>query len=267
MERLLLEGRGIHAGYGALPALFGVNFGLPAGSVVALLGPNGAGKSTLLRVLAGSLRPWEGSIRMGDAPIAGLAPWDVVRLGICYIPEGGGVFHELSVRDNLALSSRTMGLDRDARAAFDEVFELFPVLRSRQAQHAGSLSGGEKRMLALSRALLTRPRVLLVDEPSLGLAPIVTDEIFQVLERLNRELGMAIVIVEQYVERALAIADYAWVLAKGAVVYSGEAGALKSSGVLSHAYLGEEHPPPAMTTKAKVTGVPGKRTRARRSRG
>lgn len=239
-EPLLLEGRNIRAGYGALPALFGVDFGLPEGRVVALLGPNGAGKSTMLRVLSGSLRPWEGSVRMGAESIVGMSQWDVVRLGICYIPEGGGVFHELSVKDNLMLSSRTLGIDRDVRTAFDEVFELFPVLESRQTQQAGSLSGGEKRMLALSRALLTRPKVLLVDEPSLGLAPIVTDEIFHVLERLNRELGMAIVIVEQYVERALAIADYAWVLAKGEVAYSGEADALKSSGVLSHAYLGDE---------------------------
>ncbi len=237
MSGLLVEVRGVRAGYGGLTALFRVNFGLPEGSVVALLGPNGAGKSTLLRVIAGSLRPREGTVRVCGTDVAGRSPWEVAALGLCHVQEGGGVFQELTVRENLTLA-RDLAPGSSERGSLDDAFDLFPVLKQRQSQRAGSLSGGEKRMLALSRAVLTRPKVLLVDQPTHGLAPKVKGEIVKVLPKQNPELGVSIVVVEQYVDRALAVADYAWVLTKGVVVFSGQAAEVGASGVLAHAYLG-----------------------------
>ena len=233
-DGLVLHARGIRAGYGHVLALDDVHFGLPAGGVVAVLGSNGAGKSTLLSVLAGQMAPWQGEVLVGGRSIKGLAPWDVARLGVCAVPEGGGIFHELSVKDNLRLA----GTAARAAASIDEAVDLFPVLGQRLAQTAGSLSGGEKRMLALSRAVLARPTLLLVDEPSLGLAPIVVDEVFAVLGRLNRELGLSLVVVEQYVGKALGIASWAYVLTKGRVTYAGAIDELESSGALARAYLG-----------------------------
>jgi branched-chain amino acid transport system ATP-binding protein len=235
-EILALEARGIRAGYGHVLALDDVHFGLPARGVVAVLGANGAGKSTLLSVLSGQLQPWRGTIRVGDRSIRGLHPWDVARLGVCSVPEGGGIFQELSVRDNLRLATTAS----DDPADLDEAIALFPVLGRRLTQTAGSLSGGEKRMLALSRAVLARPTLLLVDEPSLGLAPIVVDEVFDVLGRLNRERGMSVVVVEQYVAKAVSIASWAYVLTKGRVSFGGTVEDLERSGVLEHAYLGSQ---------------------------
>jgi len=233
-EPLALEARGIRAGYGHVLALDDVHFGLPTGGVVAVLGANGAGKSTLLSVLSGQLQPWRGSIEVGGRSIRGLKPWEVARMGVCAVPEGGGIFQELSVRDNLRLAATAS----DDPADVDEAITLFPVLGRRLGQTAGSLSGGEKRMLALSRAVLSRPRLLLVDEPSLGLAPIIVDEVFEVIGRLNREQGMSVVVVEQYVAKAVGIASWAYVLTKGKVSFGGTVEELESSGVLEHAYLG-----------------------------
>lgn len=231
---LAIEVRGVRAGYGRVLALDDVTFGLPTGSVVAVLGANGAGKSTLLSVLAGLVKPWDGEVRIAGERIGELRPWDIARLGVCSVPEGGGIFQELSVRDNLLLAATAAS----SNAESDEVFDLFPILAKRRSQRAGSLSGGEKRMLALSRAVLARPSVLLVDEPSLGLAPIVVDEVFAVLHRLNTERAMSIVVVEQYVDRALELASWAFVLTKGRVTYAGAVHELIGSGALEAAYLG-----------------------------
>lgn len=247
---LVLEARRVRAGYGRLLALDDVTFGVPRGSTVAVLGANGAGKSTLLAVLSGRLRPWRGEVRFDGHPVADRRPWDLARDGLCCIPEGGGLFHDLSVRDNLLLA----GTSRADLARLDEVFDLFPVLAERRAQRAGTLSGGEKRMLALSRAVLVRPSVLLVDEPSLGLAPIVVDEVFAVLRRLRDQTSTSIVLVEQYVDRALAIADWAWVLTKGRVTYSGQAAGLAGSDTLHAAYLGTAAPEAATGNGAKRKG-------------
>lgn len=233
-RRLALEARRIRAGYGSVLALDDVTFGLPQGGVVAVLGANGAGKSTLLSVLSGQIQPWDGEVRVDGAPIRGLRSWDVAHRGVCCVPEGGGIFQELTVRENLSLA----GTAGRHRPDLGEVLELFPILGKRQHQRAGSLSGGEKRMLALGRAVLARPSVLLVDEPSLGLAPIVVDEVFGVLGRLNSERGMSIVVVEQYVDRALAMASWAFVLTKGRVTYAGSVEELASSGAVEAAYLG-----------------------------
>lgn len=255
-ERFALEARGVRAGYGHVLALDDVHFGLPAGGVVAVLGANGAGKSTLLSVLSGQIQPWGGSIRVGDRPIRGLQPWDVARLGVCAVPEGGGIFQELSVRDNLRLATTAS----DDPADLDEAIGLFPVLGRRLGQTAGSLSGGEKRMLALSRAVLARPSLLLVDEPSLGLAPIIVDEVFDVIGRLNRERGMSVVVVEQYVAKAVGIASWAYVLTKGRVTFGGTVEDLEGSGVLEHAYLGT----PANGARADDGAPPPPRRPARR---
>lgn len=229
-----LEARDLDAGYGKLRALSGVNFTAVPGSAVAVLGANGAGKSTLLKVLAGSIRPWSGSLTYDGMPVAAGAAWRLARRGVCYIPEGGGVFHDLTVRDNLVMAQRGGA----GGEALEIVTATFPVLGQRLGQRAGSLSGGEKRMLALARALITKPRVLLVDEPSLGLAPVIVDQIFEVLDGLARG-GMAVVIVEQFADRVLAISDYAWVLTKGRVAYSGDSRILvEDPALLERAYLG-----------------------------
>lgn len=263
---LALEARGVRASYGRVLALDDVTFGLPSGQVVAVLGANGAGKSTLLSVLSGQLAPTAGLVRVDGTTIRGRRPWDVARLGVCTVPEGGGFFQELNVRDNLLLAASATRAPADV----SEVFDLFPILASRQSQRAGSLSGGEKRMLALSRAVLARPSILLVDEPSLGLAPIVVDEVFSVLQRLNTERGMSIVVVEQYVERALGLASWAFLLAKGRVAYAGSVEELHGSGALEAAYLhgerraekaagtGRDQLDPAAATTT-VTKRPGRR--------
>jgi branched-chain amino acid transport system ATP-binding protein len=187
-----------------------------------------------MAVLSGRLRPWRGDVYFEGQPVVGRRPRDLARSGLCCIPVGGGLLQDLSVRDNLLLA----GAGRAGNASVGEVYDLFPVLAERRSQRAGTLSGGEKRMLALSRAVLVRPTVLLVDEPSLGLAPIVVDEVFAVLRRLRDETATSIVLVEQYVERALDLADWAWVLTKGRVTYSGEAAGLAGSETLHAAYLG-----------------------------
>ena len=232
---LALEARGIVGGYGGLRVLHNVHLGVPRGSIVCLLGPNGAGKSTVLKTCAGLLRPWSGGVTVDGRAVTGWAPWRIAEEGLCYVPEASGFFAELTVEENLALARQRDG--RKGPERLGEVLETFPILGERKRQRAGSLSGGEKRMLALGRAMLTEPRVLLLDEPSFGLAPIVVDQLYDVLADLRRDRGMAMLIVEQYAERVLSIADYAWVLARGEVTYSGRAEDL-GQGELDRAYLG-----------------------------
>jgi branched-chain amino acid transport system ATP-binding protein len=262
---LAVEARDIRASYGRVLALDNVTFGLPVGSVVAVLGANGAGKSSLLSVLAGQLQPMNGIVKVHGQRIAGLRPWDVARRGVCCVPEGGGIFQELTVRDNLLLAATAAR----GRSPVDAAFDLFPVLAQRQGQRAGSMSGGEKRMLALSRAVLAEPSVLLVDEPSLGLAPIVVNEVFRALHRLNAERGMSIVVVEQYVERALDLASWAFVLTKGRVTYAGTVDELRGSGALEAAYLGAGREPAASPNgqgSSRPAPSPKSSGRARRRR-
>lgn len=209
-----IEVRDVRAGYGTLEVLHGVSAWLPAGAVVALLGPNGAGKTTLLRVLAGALPVTAGEVRWNGAPINGLSTYQRARRGLLLVPEGRGVFPGLSVRENLAVFAA-------AGADLSPALEAFPVLGSRLDQRAGSLSGGEQQMLALSRALVRDPRVLLLDEISLGLAPRVTAELFEAIAAL-RTPERTIVVVEQYVRAALALADLAYVLNRGSVVFAGD---------------------------------------------
>ncbi|HEV7536019.1 MAG TPA: ABC transporter ATP-binding protein [Acidimicrobiia bacterium] len=230
----MLRVEGITAGYGTAEVLHDVTLAVPDSSVVALLGPNGAGKTTLLRVLSGLLDPWAGSIALDGAPVAGLSAHDLAARGLCHIPEGRGVFPPLSVRDNLLVFSRR-GQEREA---LERAVAIFPALGGRLDQVAGTMSGGEQQMLALARAYISGAKVILLDEVSMGLAPVVVDEIFAVLEQIARE-GVALLLVEQYVHKALAIADYAYILNRGRISFAGDAAELGGDDVFAR-YLGIE---------------------------
>jgi branched-chain amino acid transport system ATP-binding protein len=223
----------VTAGYGDTTVLRNVSLRVPAGATVALLGPNGAGKTTLLRVASGLLKPWTGRLLIDGADVTAASPHALVGRGVCHVPEGRGVFPSLSVRENLLLQVSAKDADSIGRAV-----DAFPILGERMSQAAGTLSGGQQQMLALARAYLSNPSVILLDEVSMGLAPKIVDEIFEFLGRLS-EAGSALLLVEQYVTRALAVADYVYMLNKGQVTFCGEPGELNDDDVfasyLSHA--------------------------------
>jgi branched-chain amino acid transport system ATP-binding protein len=218
---LELSIRGLRAGYGPIEVLHGVDLDVPAGSLTALLGRNGAGKTTLLSVLAGLLPQRAGSVVWGGRELGRLPTHVRARSGMLLIPERRGVFPDLSVRDNLEIFAES----RDVTAAAGPAFDAFPILRDRLGQRAGSLSGGEQQMLAMSRALLQQPRLLLLDEISFGLAPRITRQLFDVVAGLARS-GVTVVMVEQYLADALRLADIAYVLSRGEVTFAGEPGEL-----------------------------------------
>ena len=225
----LLEARDIWASYGGLAAVRGASVGVPEGALVALLGPNGAGKTTLLRVLAGLHRPSRGTVRLGGRDVTGLPAHRLARRGLVLVPEGRGIFPGLTVEENLRVAGALNGGRR-------EVFQAFPVLRERLGQVAGTLSGGEQQMLALARTAGTGARVVLLDEPSLALAPRLVDSVFGSIRAL-RERGKTVVLVEQYVTRAIELADLVYVMRKGRVEFAGEPGELEHAS-LEGAYLG-----------------------------
>ena len=228
----MFELRDVTAGYGDSTVLRDVTLAVPDGSIVALLGPNGAGKTTLLRVASGLLVPSSGDVLLDGLPLQGAAPNTLARRGVCHIPEGRGVFRSLSVKENLELQSR--GHDGVERAT-----AVFPRLGERLGQIAGTMSGGEQQMLALARAYVQRPKVVLLDEVSMGLAPRIVDEIFAFIEQLARE-GSSLLLVEQYVTRALAIADYVYLLNRGSVAFAGEPSELGAEEVFAQ-YVGADH--------------------------
>jgi branched-chain amino acid transport system ATP-binding protein len=223
----------VTAGYGDTTVLRNVSLRVPAGATVALLGPNGAGKTTLLRVASGLLKPWTGRLLIDGVDVSSASPHALVGHGVCHVPEGRGVFPSLTVRENLLLQVSAKEADSIGRAV-----DAFPILGERMNQVAGTLSGGQQQMLALARAYLSNPSVILLDEVSMGLAPKIVDEIFEFLGRLS-EAGAALLLVEQYVTRALAVADYVYMLNKGGVTFCGEPGELNDDDVfasyLSHA--------------------------------
>lgn len=235
-----LEVKHLSAGYGRAQVLFDISFELPQGKVLAVLGSNGAGKTTLLEALSGGVATTSGEVRLYGTEGSGARPWSVAQAGLCYIQEGGGIFAALTVRDNLVLSNVTAHCSqKDFASRLVEVYDVFPVLAQRQSQLAGSLSGGEKRMLALSRVILSAPRLLLVDEPSLGLAPIVVDQLYDFLSERRSRDGTTMVIVEQFAARVLQLADRAIVLAKGTVAFNGAATVLLGDPtLLDEAYFG-----------------------------
>ncbi len=233
----LLELSGVSARYGAVQALREVSMVVEEGQIVALVGANGAGKSTTLRVISGLLRPSKGELRFEGRDLAALDAAKIVSLGVVQCPEGRQVFARMTVEENLKLGAFSWRKQSDWLAPMEQVFELFPVLDERRGQRSGTLSGGEQQMLAVGRALMARPRFLLLDEPSLGLAPVIVERIFAVIKEIV-EGGVTVLLVEQNANLALAIADQAYVLEVGAVVMSGTGADLLKDGRIRAAYLG-----------------------------
>jgi branched-chain amino acid transport system ATP-binding protein len=233
----LLELDRVSAGYGRVRVLHDLTIRVPAGRVVALLGPNGAGKTTTLRCISGTLPIGHGRILLDGRRIDGRQPHEIARAGVLLVPEGRGIFPGLTVRENLEIAARAANGKRGSTTGIDEAVAVFPRLGERIDQVAGTLSGGEQQMLALSRALLGRPRVLLVDEISMGLAPLFVERLFDAIAELRRR-GMTIVLVEQYLTHALRLADICYVLAKGRVAFVGEPAELRSGEMLAGSYLG-----------------------------
>ncbi|MGH2793637.1 MAG: ABC transporter ATP-binding protein [Actinomycetota bacterium] len=241
----MLELGDVDVAYGPVAALRGVSLRVADGEMVALLGANGAGKTTTLRTISGLLAPVGGSIRVGGTEAAGMPAHRVVGLGVAHLPEGRELFPELTVRENLRLGHWRHRRDHASEAArIDEVMDLFPRLGERAAQNAGTLSGGEQQMLAVGRALMSTPRLLLVDELSLGLAPMIVEQLFETLEEVNRR-GTAILLVEQFVHLALKHTARAYVLARGQVAIEGPSAELAASPDVLAAYLGEAGSPAA----------------------
>jgi len=234
----MLEVEGLSVSYGAVRALQDVSLTLGDHGVTTVLGANGAGKTTLLRTISGLLRPAAGSVRCDGTDLTAMKVEDIARLGIVQVPEGGGVIKELTVDDNLRLGHLWRRDPADMKRALAEVNEIFPALRPRRYQLALSLSGGERQMLAIGRALMARPRWLLLDEPSLGLAPRLVTEIMRLVRRLSGEQDLAVLLVEQNARIALSIADEALLLSSGKVVSSGPAASMTEDESVWHAYLG-----------------------------
>jgi branched-chain amino acid transport system ATP-binding protein len=233
----LLAVEDLHVSYGKVEAVSGVSLDMQAGQIVTVIGPNGAGKTTLLAALMGLL-PAKGGIRYQGNDCTGLLTEERVRAGICLVPERRELFTEMTVEDNLVLGAYTRWRDRAAVVRdLDEVYARFPHLADRRTQLAGTLSGGERQMLALGRALMTKPRLLLLDEPSLGLAPLIVREIFRIVTAL-RDLGVSILLVEQNARAALETADFGYVLETGAIVHSGKAADLIHDPKVVESYLG-----------------------------
>jgi branched-chain amino acid transport system ATP-binding protein len=227
-----LKINGLTGGYGRTTVLRDVSITVPASGVVALLGPNGAGKTTLLRMASGFLRPSSGSIELFGRDMRGVAPYRRFEAGLCHVPEGRGVFRSLTVRENLTMQARK----GDENEAITRASEAFPILADRMGQTAGTLSGGQQQMLAMAATYVRSPKLILIDEASLGLAPLIVDQIFQFMEKLARE-GTALLIVDQFAARALSLAETAYVLSRGTIRYAGPAKDLGQAELLSQ-YMG-----------------------------
>jgi branched-chain amino acid transport system ATP-binding protein len=238
MGEVLLDVKDIHVFYGNIEAVKGMSFHVDRGEIVCLIGANGAGKTTTLRTVSGLLRPAEGAIFYDDQRIDLLPAHDIVGLGVAQSPEGRRIFPRMSVRENLDMGAFTRK-DAEQRQDMERILELFPILKERARQAAGTLSGGEQQMLAIGRALMTRPKLLLLDEPSMGLAPIVVQRIFQTIREINQQ-GVTILLVEQNAAQALNLANRGYVIETGKIVLEDEATALLANEQVRKAYLGEE---------------------------
>jgi branched-chain amino acid transport system ATP-binding protein len=232
----------LHAGYGLSEVLVGTSLEVKAGTIVALIGANGAGKTTTMRAISGLIRPSKGRILLDGRPVQDLPASRIARLGLAHSPEGRKVFGPLSVEDNLLLGaygrlSRFFGFRRQAAPDLDRVYELFPRLRERKRQQAGTLSGGEQQMLAIGRALMARPKVMLLDEPSMGLAPVIVQEVFRTIGRLKQD-GMTMLLVEQFAKTALTVSDYAYVMERGRIAVEWPPAELHKNERVLAAYLG-----------------------------
>jgi branched-chain amino acid transport system ATP-binding protein len=232
----------LHAGYGLSEVLTGTSLQVKAGTVVALIGANGAGKTTTMRAISGLIAPSKGRVLLDGKEVHGLPPSRIARLGLAHSPEGRKVFGPLSVEDNLLLGAyrrlpRFFGFRAQAASDLQRVYGLFPRLAERKAQAAGTLSGGEQQMLAIGRALMARPKVMLLDEPSMGLAPVIVQEVFRTIRQLKQE-GMTMLLVEQFAQAALAVADHAYVMERGRIAVDGPPAELRKDERVLAAYLG-----------------------------
>ncbi len=236
----LLKVSNIETFYGPIQAIRGVSIEVKPGSIVAVLGANGAGKTTILRTISGVLDAERGAVSFDGRSIAGLSPDRVMRAGICHSPEGREIFPFLSVAENLMMGSYTRHDKDDVARDLEMCFDYFPRLKERATQRAGQLSGGEQQMLAISRALMGRPKLLLLDEPSLGLSPLLVTQIFEIVKRINRERGVAILVVEQNAHIALKTADYGYVLEVGRIVMEDTCAALMEKDDIKEFYLGQK---------------------------
>ncbi len=233
----LLEIKNLVVSYGFITALKGIDINVEKGQIVALLGSNGAGKTTTLKTISGVIKPQSGKIVLDGAEINGKAPYRVAKVGVTQSPEGRLLFPELTVEDNLRVGGYTIKSKAELNSNFERVYNLFPILRERKKQMANTLSGGEQQMVAIGRALMSSPKILLLDEPSLGLAPLIIEEIFKAFKKINEE-GTTILIVEQNALQTLKIADYAYVLELGKISMQGPADELIKDPRLVEAYLG-----------------------------
>ncbi len=234
----MLEVKDLHSGYGKINVLRDVSFGVDAGEMVAIIGANGAGKTTLLKTISGVIRPSQGEIRFEGKPITRLPPEKIVRAGIAHVPEGRRVFAKATVQTNLEMGAFLRKDKAGIKNDIEKYYELFPILGERSNQLAGTLSGGEQQMLAIARGLMAQPRLLLLDEPSMGLAPFLVNEIMRVISRLHQE-GIAILLIEQNVKKALTITQRACVMELGRIVLEGQSCELMHSDQVRKCYLGE----------------------------
>jgi len=228
----------IRVSYDEVPALHGVSFKVEPGQIVSIVGANGAGKSTILKTVASTLHPDEGTIHFEDQRLDQIPPHRVVEMGIAHVPEGRRLFARLTVTQNLILGAYTKKSPEHREATLKKIFKLFPVLEERQNQRAGTLSGGEQQMLAIARGLMSGPKLLMLDEPSMGIMPKLITEIFEMIQKINQEEGVTILLVEQNVQEALELADYAYVLQTGRMVMEGKPADLLQTDMIKKAYLG-----------------------------
>jgi len=236
-NKVVLKVDGLKVAYGGIQAVKGVSFEVREGELVSLIGANGAGKTTTLKAITGTQAPGSGSIEFMGRPIRGQGAWDLVKQGLVMVPEGRGTFTRMTITENLQMGAFVRN-DNEIEADIDKVFALFPRLKERRAQLAGTMSGGEQQMLAMGRGLMARPKVLLLDEPSMGLSPIMVDKIFEVVADIHSR-GTTVLLVEQNASRALGLADRGYVMDSGEVTMSGEAKALLADPRVRAAYLGE----------------------------
>ncbi|WP_352814581.1 ABC transporter ATP-binding protein [Mesorhizobium sp. M0207] len=233
----MLDVTNLEVAYGDVGALWGVSIHVNAGSIVAIVGANGAGKTTLLKTISGLLKPKRGEIFLSGAPLAGKAPEEIAAMGIAHVPEGRGLFRQMTVLENLELGAFQPKVRKRFKQSLEKAYTLFPRLKERAGQKAGSLSGGEQQMLAIARATMSDPSLLILDEPSLGLSPIVVQQMFALIETLHKQ-GVTILLVEQNIHQALKVADYAFVLKTGELAMQGTGAELIADPEIQKAYMG-----------------------------
>ena len=234
----MLKVEGLESGYGEMQVLWGPSLEVKGGSITALLGPNGVGKTTLLRTIFGSVRPWKGKVTYDGQDVTYLPTHKKVDMGIALVPEGRHLFSGMSVQENLIMGAYLKRARERMEESLEVIYSLFPILKERAKQRAGSLSGGEQQMLTVARALMTRPKLIMLDEPSQGLAPKLVGEVFETIKKLREEMGLTVLLVEQNVEISLEVADYVYIMHEGLIKAEGKAEEVKASHDIREAYLG-----------------------------